>query len=78
MLVIISYVSLGLEELMENKGSLMLPQPVFFFFYKKYYLFMFIYLLAALGFHCCMGFSLVVASRGDSWLWCLAYLSFFF
>ena len=38
---------------------------------------MFIYLLAALGLHCCMGFSLVVASRGYSWLWCLASLSFF-
>ena len=35
MLVIISYVSLGLEQLMENKVTLMLPQPVFFFFYKK-------------------------------------------
>ena len=57
---------------MENKGSLVLPQPGFFFTKSV------IYLLAALGFHCCMGFSLVVASRVNSWLWFLASLSFFF
>lgn len=53
MLVIISYVSLGLEELMENKGSLMLPQPVFFFFLQKV---LFIYVYLFIG---CTRFSLL-------------------
>ena len=35
-------------------------------FYLFHYSILFIYLLAVLGLHCCMGFSLAVVSRGYS------------
>ena len=41
--------------------------PLLSFFFPTYFIYSF---LAALGLHCCMGFSLVVVSRGYSLVLC--------